>query len=206
MSSLSLRSRVGVFGGTFNPPHNGHIRVAQRALDQYSLSKVLFVPSGVPPHKGEVACGVTPEQRYEMVRLAIQGHPCFDVSRIEIDRTGLSYTVDTIRELSRHYPDGLCFVAGADLVLGIESWKEPEALLAKVPFVIAPRNGIGDEAFSSSIFRDADLRFLKMEEVDLSSQWLRARIAQGKSFSEWVPLEVASFVREHRLYHEPGTA
>ncbi len=206
MWSSSLSNKVGVFGGTFNPPHNGHIKVAQRALDQYSLSKVLFVPSGVPPHKTEVACGVTPEERYEMVRRAIQGHPRFDVSRIEIERSGLSYTVDTIRELSRHYPEGLCFIAGADLVLDIESWKEPQALLAAATFVLAPRNGIGDDAFSSPVFREADLRFLEMEEVNLSSRWLRERIAQGKSFSEWVPTEVASFIRKHRLYRRGGTA
>lgn len=205
MWSSSLSGRVGIFGGTFNPPHYGHIRVAQRALDQYSLSKVLFVPSGVPPHK-EVACGVTPMQRYEMVRRAIQGHPGFDVSRIEIDRNGPSYTVDTIRELSKHYPQGICFIVGADLVLDIESWKEPHALLAEVPFVLAPRHGIGNEAFSGGWFRKADLRFLDMEEVDLSSRWLRARIAQGKSCSEWMPPEVASFIREHGLYRSCGTA
>ncbi len=199
MWSLSLNGRVGVFGGTFNPPHNGHIRVAQRALDQYSLSKVLFVPSGVPPHK-KVLCDVTSLQRYEMVARAIKGHVDFDVSRIEIDRAGPSYTVDTIRELSRHYPEGICFIAGADLVLDIESWKQPRALLVEVPFVLAPRHGIGDEAFSGAMFRDADLRFLEMEEVDLSSRWLRARIAQGKSFSEWVPAEVAAFIREYGLY------
>ncbi|MBN1858441.1 nicotinate (nicotinamide) nucleotide adenylyltransferase [Candidatus Bipolaricaulota bacterium] len=200
-----MKGRVGVFGGTFNPPHRGHIRVAQRAFDQYSLSKVLFVPSGVPPHK-IVACGVTPLQRYEMVRRAIQGHPGFDVSRIEIDRAGPSYTVDTIRELSRHYPEGMCFIAGADLVLDIESWKEPQALLTEVPFVLAPRHGIGNEAFSSPTFRGAGLFFLDMEEVDLSSRWLRARIARGEGFSEWVPAEVAVFIREHRLYRTNGAA
>jgi len=157
---LSLEGKTGLFGGTFNPLHNAHLLVAEKALSQFGLREVIFVPCGIPPHK-EVADGVNKEDRYEMVRRAIAGRPRFSVSRIEIDRAGPSYTIDTIRAMKGEHPEGLCFIVGADLLSQIETWKEPEALLASVPFIVAPRAGVDMRIFSAPPFDRAEIHFLR---------------------------------------------
>ena len=196
---MSFRNRVGLFGGTFNPPHAAHLLVAEEALSQMGLAEVVFVPCGIPPHR-EVADGVAKEDRYEMVKRAVSGYPRFSVSRIEIDRGGSSYTIDTVRALQGTYPQGMVFIVGADLLLGIETWKEPDALLSAVPFLVAPRNGIRREAFSVPPFTRGTIRFLEMEEVDLSSSWVRAAARRGESIDGWVPPEVVSYIAERGLY------
>jgi len=198
---LSLEGRIGLFGGTFNPLHNAHLLVAEKALAQFGLKEVIFIPCGIPPHK-EVADGVNKEDRYEMVRRAIAGHPRFSISRIEIDREGPSYTIDTIRALKGKYPEGLCFIVGADLLAQIETWKEPEELLKSVPFIVAPRDGVKKEIFSAPPFDRAEIHFLDMEEVDLSSTWIREAVRRGEEFEGWVPPQVAAYIREHGLYRE----
>jgi len=190
-----------LFGGTFNPLHNAHLIVAEKALEQFELKEVIFIPSGIPPHK-EVADGVSKEDRYEMVRRAIAGRPRFSVSRIEIDRDGPSYTIDTIRALRGKYPQGLCFIVGADLFSQIETWKEPKALLRSVPFIVAPRDGIKKDTFALPPFDQAEIHFLEMKEVDLSSTWVREAVREGKEFTRLVPSAVADYIREHGLYRE----
>ena len=196
---MSLKGRVGLFGGTFNPLHNAHILVADRALEQFELSRVIFIPNGIPPHK-ELTNGATKEDRYSMVKAAVDGKNRFSVSRIEIDRDGPSYTVDTIAAMQDQYPQGLCFIVGADLLLQIETWKEPHKLLASVPFLIAPRNGISRDLFTVPPFDEAEIGFLEMEEVDLSSTWIRNRIMRGEGIPDCVPEYVASYIEEHGLY------
>ncbi len=198
---MSLRGRTGLFGGTFNPLHNAHLLVAEKALEQFGLKEVIFIPCGIPPHK-EVADGVSKEDRYEMVRLAIAGRPRFSVSRIEIDRDGPSYTIDTIRALKGKHPEGLSFIVGADLLSQIETWKEPEALLESVPFIVAPRDGVRKEIFSAPPFDQAEIHFLDMREVDLSSTWVREAVRRGEEFEGSVPSQVANYIREHGLYRE----
>ncbi len=201
MLNLSLNGRIGLFGGTFNPLHNAHLLVAEKALAQFGLKEVIFIPCGIPPHK-EVADGVTKEDRYEMVRRAIAGHPRFSVSRIEIDRDGPSYTIDTIRALTGKYPEGMCFIVGADLLAQIDTWKEPEALLASVPFIVAPRDGIPRDIFAAPPFDRAEIHFLAMDEVDLSSTWVREAVRNGQDYVDHVPPVVADYIREHGLYRK----
>ncbi len=196
---MNLRGRIGLFGGMFNPLHDAHMRVAQTALDQFGLEQVMFIPSGVPPHK-EIEADVTKEDRYLMVKRAIASNPRFSVSRVEIDRDGPSYTIDTIRALQPLYPQGLCFIVGADLLLQIETWREPDALLASIPFLIAPRDGLSRELFTAAPFDRATIQPLEMEEVDLSSTWVRAEIRRGDGIPKCVPPEVASYIEEHGLY------
>ena len=196
---MNLKGRVGLFGGTFNPLHNAHLEVARTALNQYELSRIVFVPNGIPPHKGRVLGG-DKEVRYEMVRLAIESIPEFDVSRIEVDRAGPSYTIDTIRALKDDYPQGICFIVGADRLLKLDTWKEPHELLRSVPFVIAPRSGVSLDVFDVSPFREAMIVPLEMDDVDLSSSALRERIHRGESIREWVPRQVAEYIEEHKLY------
>ena len=196
---MSLRGRVGLFGGTFNPLHNAHIRVARAALEQCGLSMVLFIPNGIPPHKGPPE-GISGEDRYRMVRAAIARWEKFDISRVEIDREGPSYTIDTIRALKDDCHQGVCFIVGADRLLDITTWREPEALLRSVPFVVAPREGVAWDVFDVSPFDAAQIHPLDMEEVDLSSSWLREKVASGEEIGEWVPVEVAAYIAENGLY------
>jgi len=199
MLNLSFATRIGLFGGTFNPLHNAHLLVAQEALRQLSLSKIVFIPSGIPPHK-QVECGISKETRYEMVREAIAPYHKFSISRAEIDRRGPTYTIDTIRIMKQARPQSLCFVVGADLLAQIDTWKEPEALLSIVPFVVAPRDDVNREVFSRPPFDRAEIRFLEMEEIDLSSTWIRERVLHGESITECVPPSVATYIRDYGLY------
>lgn len=198
---MNLKGRVGLFGGTFNPLHNAHLEVARTALDQYELSGVLFIPNGIPPHK-EQGLGGNKEARFEMVRRAVEGIPEFSVSRIEVDRDGPSYTIDTIRALKDDYPQGMCFIVGADRLLKLDTWKEPHELLRSVPFIIAPRSGVSLEVFDVSPFREAVIVPLKMADVDLSSSGLRERILRGESVREWVPAPVAEYIEENDYYRK----
>ncbi len=196
---MNLRHRVGLFGGTFNPPHQAHLLVAQVAYEQFGLSQVVFIPSGIPPHK-EIVENVSKEDRYAMVQEAISPFPHFSASRIEIDRDGPSYTIDTIRALKGKYEQGICFIVGADLLLQIETWKEPQKLLSSIPFLIAPRGGISRDRFRAPPFDTAEISFLDMEEVDLSSTWIRKQIMRGGDIPDCMPESVTSYIEEHGLY------
>lgn len=196
---MSLRGRVGLFGGTFNPIHVGHLRVAQEALRQFALARVLFLPTGHPPHK-EVAFGVPGELRYQMVRLAIRGQPGFSVSRCEVDNPGPAYTVDTIAKMRRRYPEGVAYIVGADILARLEIWKDTERLLRSCPFVVAPRPGVTKEAFSRPPFDGAELHFLRMEEINLSSSEIRRRYREGLPTAGMVPQAVDQLIRAHNLY------
>ena len=196
---MNLKGRVGLFGGTFNPLHNAHLKVARTALDQYELSSIVFIPNGIPPHKERVLGG-DKEARFEMVRLAVEPFPEFTVSRIEVDREGPSYTIDTIRALKDDYPQGICFIVGADRLLKLDTWKEPHELLRSVPFIIAPRSGVSLDVFDVSPFREAMIVPLEMEDVDLSSSGLRERAQRSESIREWVPEQVAEYIEKHKYY------
>ncbi len=198
---MNLKGRVGLFGGTFNPLHNAHIEVARVALEQYELSKIVFIPNGIPPHK-EGVDGVDKEARFEMVRLAVESVPGFEASRIEVDREGPSYTIDTIRVLKDDYPQGMCFIVGADRLLKLDTWREPHELLRSIPFIIAPRSGVSLDVFDVSPFREAVIVPLRMADVDLSSSGLRERVRRGESIRGWVPEPVAEYIEEHGYYRK----
>jgi nicotinate-nucleotide adenylyltransferase len=200
---LTLRSRVGLFGGTFDPPHRAHLLVAQEALKQCGLSRIVLIPNGVPPQKG--AASGTKEDRFRMVQLLVRGRRGLTASRIEIDREGPSYTIDTIRAMKDDYPEGLCFILGADRLLGIDTWKEYGALLRSVPFVVAPRAGILLSSFSGSPYDEASIHVLDMAAVDLSSSFVRERVARGETIESWVPRGVAAYVRSRGLYRAGGS-
>ena len=196
---MNLRNRVGLFGGTFNPLHTAHLRVAEKALEQFELSKILFIPNGIPPHKA-VELGCSKEDRFVMVQRAIADSERLEVSRIEIDREGPSYTIDTIRAMKDDYPQGICFIVGADKLLELDTWKEPDALLRSVPFIVAPRAGVQVDAFREPPFDCATIVALKMEEVDLSSTFLREMVARGEGIDDLVPSAVADYIKERGLY------
>jgi nicotinate-nucleotide adenylyltransferase len=190
---------VGLFGGTFNPIHLGHLRVAEEALKQCGLKKVVFLPTGKPPHR-EVAEGVPGEWRYQMVQLAIQGRPGLEVSRLELDCQGPCYTIDTVRTMSRRHPEGVAYILGADAFAEIETWKDWQELLASCPFIVAPRKGVPRKLFSRPPFTQAEVYFLDMEEIDLSSCDIRRAYREGKPTRGLVPPLVDRFIRARGLY------
>lgn len=195
---MSSCSRVGLFGGTFDPIHNAHLDVARQALVQMELDKVILIPSKHPPHKTEEGM-TSADIRYKMVRLAVEDGVGLDVSPVEINRKGPSYTVDTLKEMKNLF-DEIMFIVGADNLIKIDTWKNPEELLNMCPFVVAPRGGILKDDFQGSIFQGKDIRFLKMSEISLSSTEVRERMKDGQSVDGLVPEKVLNFIVDEGLY------
>ncbi|MEW5827052.1 MAG: nicotinate-nucleotide adenylyltransferase [Candidatus Bipolaricaulota bacterium] len=196
---MTLKGRVGVFGGAFDPPHNAHLDVALEALHQFELASVVFVPNGVPPQRPE-PLGGSAEDRFDMVVAMIAGHPQLAASRIEIDRKGPSYTIDTIRVMREDYPLGLCFILGADRLATIGSWREAGALLREVPLLVAPRAGMPLSSMRGPLYDGASIHVLSMREIDLSSSAVRSAVGEGRSIGRWVPPGVAAIIKTRGLY------
>ena len=195
--------RLGIMGGTFDPPHWAHLRMAEEARTRFDLEKVLFVPSGQPPHKPDYVIS-SPEDRYAMVLLAASANPAFEVSRMEIEREGPSYTLDTLRRLKEIYdPDaGMYFIIGADEAFDLPRWHEAEKLPDLARFLVAPRPGFDLAELKQRLparFYDA-IDFLPMTPTDISATEIRSRIASGRSIKYLVPDCVEAYIRKHRLY------
>jgi nicotinate-nucleotide adenylyltransferase len=198
MSSKSLAQaiRLGVCGGTFDPVHYGHLAIAEEARQQFSLDAVLFIPSGEPPHKPRWQADA--ELRYQMVQLATADHPAFYVSRIEIDRSGPSYTAETLRALHRQYPRAhLFFIMGADSALDFHRWRDPLEITQLAQVIAATRPGFSLEALGDTPLPIAPL---PMPGLDISSTDLRARIRAGNSVRYLVPNAVAAFIEKMGMY------
>jgi nicotinate-nucleotide adenylyltransferase len=200
-------ARVGILGGTFNPPHVGHLAVARSALDQLELDRVVLVPAGIPPHKA-IECEPGPMHRLEMCRLTAAANPRIEVSSVELDRPGPSYTVDTLRLLHEQAPDDeLTLIVGSDMAVGLPTWRDPEGILGLATLAVATRVGAEREMVRNRL---ADLRgaervaFLDMEEVDVSSSLVRERAAQGLEIEGLVAPGVADYIEEHALYRKRG--
>ncbi len=197
-------ARVGILGGTFNPPHLGHLVCASEAADQLRLHRVLLMPVAVPPHKaahGDPGA----QERLELCRLAVAGDERLAVCALEIERGGSSYTVDTLRELHQREPeDHLTFILGGDAALGLPTWREPDAVLALATLAVAERCGAErdavaerlDEAFGAL----ASLAFFAMPRIDISSSQVRRRVADGRPIRYLVPDRVADRIERGRLY------
>lgn len=195
---MSLRGRTGLFGGTFNPIHVGHLRVAEEALRQFGLREVVFLPTGCPPHR-TVDEGVPGEARYTMVHLAVDGHPGFAVSRIEVDR-GPCYTVDTVAAMRKKHPEGVAYIVGADIFARIETWHDWPRLLQSCPFIVAPRPGVPLTTFRRPPFDRAELLFLEMPLIAVSSSEVRRRYREDLPIEGMVPPAVDRWIRAHGLY------
>lgn len=202
-----LRGALGVFGGTFDPIHVGHLAVAESARDALGLERVLFVPAGEPPHKRDRA--VTPAaDRLAMVEAAIADNPGFAASRVEIDRPGPSWTADTLASLAERDADGrsLALIIAADSYHELATWHEPERVLRLATLVVTPRDGYpdADASYLAREFPGAEARvvFLEGPRIRLSASDLRARAAAGRSLRYLVPDAVAAYIGDHSLYHD----
>jgi nicotinate-nucleotide adenylyltransferase len=196
--------RIGVMGGTFNPPHLGHLIAAQEAYLQLALDRVLLIPARIPPHK-PVEDEPGPEHRLALCRLAISGDDHrFEVSDLEIAREGPSYTVDTLEELHSRAPEHELFlIVGGDIAAGLPSWREPERVLSLATLAVAKRRGTSRAAVDEALrmLRGGDhARFFRMPRIAISSTMLRDRVRSGESIRYYVPDPVISYIEEHRLY------
>ena len=202
-------ARVGIFGGTFNPPHTGHVACMEAALAQLGLDRVLLMPVARPPHK-QAPEDPGAEHRLQMCRRAAVGDERIGVSDLEIRRGGPSYTVDTLRELHESAPeDELTFIAGGDMAASLPEWREPEEVLRLARMAVAERTGAEREEVERAI---AGLRgrervvFFEMPRVDVSSTAVRRGIADGLPVRDLVPDAVARYIDEQGLYRSPAEA
>ena len=220
--------RLGLFGGSFNPIHNGHLAIARQAHEILELDRTLFIPTGTAPHKRDETLAPA-QHRYEMVRLAIAGTPSFELSDIEITRKGKSYSIDTVRELQRRYGPAttLFFLIGLDAFLDLPSWQEPDALLAACCFVVISRPGRSFTTLASLPFlshiRPEQLASLDTGAVNrldlpipsgrtviclslppspISASDIRQRIQRGAVLANLLPPPVESYILRTQLYRE----
>jgi nicotinate-nucleotide adenylyltransferase len=193
--------RVGIMGGTFDPIHYGHLVTAEEAVMQFGLDEVVFVPTGRPWMKADRKVS-PPEDRYLMTVVATASNPRFTVSRIEIDRDGPTYTVDTLRRLADDLPDAeLYFITGADAMLEIFDWKDPEEVLGLAHFIAAARPGYDLARFEAA----APTHHPKVSTMDIpalaiSSSDIRERVREGRAIRYLLPEGVKSYIEKQALY------
>ena len=192
--------RIGVFGGSFNPPHLGHLVVAERAREALELDTVLWVPNRRPPHKAEPE--TAPEHRRRMVELAVHGNPGFLASDIELRRPGLSFTVDTLQELRSSMPGELVLIVGMDSLATFESWRRPDEILRLATLAAYPRLGHSPARVDRNLRSRIELIDAPLFEI--SSTAIRERIKRGESVRYLLPDAVAEYSRVHSLYAGSG--
>ena len=187
---------IGIFGGTFDPPHHGHLIAAQDSCAALSLDRLIFVPAAVPPHKR--ATGVSAaEVRLEMLRAAVADNPAFEISTIELERSGPSYTVDTLRELAATHPgDRLHLLIGVDQVREFSSWREPDEVQRLASIVMLERSGSGAAGQEVSFVRQT----VAVTRIDISSTMIRKRVHNGEPIRYLVPAAVAEIIDRLALY------
>lgn len=198
--------RIGIMGGTFDPIHMGHLITAEMVRADAHLDEVLFIPSARPPHK-DGARAASAEDRLTMTQYAVQENPFFSVSDIELRRDGLSYTVDTIRELRTALGDAeIFFITGADAMNDLYLWHEPEQLLRSCQFIVATRQGVPlDEILIAEKFAAEErshITVLPTPHLEISSTTIRARIRAGLSIRHLVPRAVEEYIEKRGLYCE----
>jgi nicotinate-nucleotide adenylyltransferase len=200
--------RIGVIGGTFDPIHYGHLAAAEEARVRVNLEKVLFAVAGLPPHKLDEE--VTPvEHRLAMVQLGIFSNPDFELSRVDVDRSGPSYTVDTISILQEQWGQGteMFFILGLDSLVEVPTWHQPERLIQLCHLVAVARPGfeVDMRQLEDSVPGiSSRVEIIDMPEVDISSSDLQRRVRESLPIRYQVPEEVERYIREHRLYQQPA--
>ncbi len=199
-------ARVGILGGTFDPPHMGHLVIAQEALTQLGLAQVIFAPTRQPPHK--IGNAITPiEHRVEMVRRAIAPHLQFMLSRVDVDRAGPTYTVDTLRLLREQLgPVDLYFIMGMDSLASLLTWHAPEELIRLCRLAVFNRPGfaVDLDALEAQLpgVRER-VALLSAPTLDIAASDLQRRVRAGLPITHLVPEAVAAYIAEQGLYHDP---
>lgn len=195
------KERIGIMGGSFNPIHERHIEIAACAKREYKLNRVIFLPTGNPPHKHEELADA--EDRFEMTRLAVSGQPDFTASRMEIDREGIIYTVDTLARLQKQMPDmAFDYIIGEDALMELPNWKKPDKLFSMCRFLVCSRTGEAEsnEAFVHELEkRGARFAFLPLSAVQTSSTSIRRQLETGQA-ADGLPPQVEEYILQMGLY------
>ncbi|TCT27051.1 nicotinate-nucleotide adenylyltransferase [Melghiribacillus thermohalophilus] len=184
--------KIGLFGGTFDPPHIGHLIVAEEVREALDLTEIWFIPSHIPPHKD--GAKTSSGHRLNMIKEAIKNNPRFKVDPIELNRGGISYTIDTVTELKKRDPDAeFYFIIGADMVEFLPNWHKVDLLKQLVQFV-------GVKRYGYDLKRQMSVSIVEIPGIDISSSVIRQRIQEGKGVRYWLPDRVEWYIREHGLY------
>ena len=197
---MTSRKKIGLFGGTFDPVHQGHLIAAESVRESFHLDQVLFIPANRQPFKTNQVIQPA-EHRLEMVRLAVAGNPFFQVSDIEIRGAGISYSIDTLIKLRKSYPEAeydLFFLLGSDNIAHFHTWRKPDKLVQLCTFIAFGRPGSQWEKESSK-FAGA-FQFYEMPLIDISSTDIRRRLSEGGSIRYLVPDAVAEYISQNNLY------
>lgn len=198
--------KIGLFGGTFNPIHDGHLHIAQSFAAECQLDSVIFLPAGDPYHKKTDL--VIAEHRLNMVQLAVQQQPIFAVSDCDVVRTGATYTIDTIQIFKQHYPSAqLYWLMGMDSLMKLHTWKNWQTLVRQVKIAVAKRTGdtLAQapqplHIWLGEAIKTNNLILLNADEVAISSSQIRKAIAAGENPRAWLPELVADYIQQHHLY------
>lgn len=191
--------RAGIFGGTFNPIHTGHLIIAEELREKLNLERLVFVPARSPPHKEDPAM-VSPHHRYQMISLAINSNSHFEASDVEMNRHGRSYTVDTLETFRSIYPEEtkLFFIMGLDQALEIPTWKDPDKLFSLAEIVVVSRPGYSVDGLREDI--EKRVHWLKCRSIDISSTEIREKVRRGESIRYLVPKSVEDYIYSNGLY------
>ncbi len=202
-----IMAKILIFGGTFDPVHNGHLQTARAAREKLEMDRVLFIPANTSPHKlSATTTGSTPQQRLKMLRLAIEDDPAMEVSEIELMRPPPSFTIDTLAILRRNRPgDSITLLLGADQLFALHTWREIQTLLEITPVAVLPRPGFAAPALSpgsipQSLWQKVIANVLEIKPYDISATVIRQRILQGMPVDDQIPGPVLDFIRRHALY------
>lgn len=213
--------KIGLFGGTFNPIHSGHIKAAEIVQNRMDLDKVLFIPSYIPPHKDSAEI-VSPAHRMKMIELALHSHPRFIPSSIEVDAEERSYSIITLGKIKKLYPNSrIFFILGVDAFLEIDTWKNHEQVLEQCSFVVISRPGFRleeaesvvqgisrdmmcklseSENIDDKMLRTRKIFLMPIDALDIASTDIRKKIRKGESIQKIVPDEVNSYIQKNNLY------
>jgi nicotinate-nucleotide adenylyltransferase len=184
--------KIAILGGTFNPPHLGHLIIASEVQAQFNFDEIWFMPNQEPPHK-ESTIGVSSAQRLEMVRRAVADNPLFKIQTIELERTGRSYTFDTMKLLTEKYDDDFYFIIGADMIEYLPKWYKIEELVKLVTFVGVNRPDYDKQSAYPIILMD-------VPNIEISSYMIREKVKMGKNIRYFVPKTVMEYIEENGLY------
>jgi nicotinate-nucleotide adenylyltransferase len=190
---------IALLGGTFNPIHNGHLYIAEEALTAFSAEKVIFIPSREPPHRDEPVA--TPEQRADMVRLAIEGKEEFEFSDVELERPGPSYTIDTVKTIIKYYPDDeLGLIVGSDAFNSFTTWLHWEEILEYCRLIVVNRDTGEPSKQSDENIKPEHILTLEVDPCPVSATQIRAFVAHGEPIDELVPEAVKQYIYDNKIY------